>query len=73
MKFINKKLLCINEELAYKKIVNCTNKPNIIYLGEYLDKVKHKWESRVRKDSALIKCKIIMYTWKGEYTKKTRC
>jgi hypothetical protein len=50
MQFINKKWLCINEELAYKKIVNCANKVHIIHLGEYLDKVKHKWESRVRKD-----------------------
>jgi hypothetical protein len=48
MQFVNKKWLCINEELAYKKIVNCTNK-NHICLGKYLDKVKHKWESRVRK------------------------
>jgi hypothetical protein len=49
MQFINKKWLCINDELAYKKIVNCTNKVHIIHLGEYLDKVKHKWESSERK------------------------
>jgi hypothetical protein len=47
---MNKKWLCINEELVHKKIVNCTNKAHIIHLGEYLDKVKHKWESRVRKE-----------------------
>jgi hypothetical protein len=47
---MNKKWLRINEALAYKKIVNCTNKVHIIHLGEYLDKVKHKWESGVRKD-----------------------
>jgi hypothetical protein len=40
----------INEGLAYKKIVNCTNKSHTIHLGEYLVKVKHKWESRVRKE-----------------------
>jgi hypothetical protein len=50
MQFINKKWLCINEELVYKKIVNCINKARIIHLGKYLDKVKHKWESRVRKE-----------------------
>jgi hypothetical protein len=50
MQFINKKWLYINEELAYKKIVNCTNKAHIIHLGEYLDKVKQNWESRVRKE-----------------------
>jgi hypothetical protein len=31
------------------KILNCTNKAYIIHLGGHLDKVKHKWESRVRK------------------------
>jgi hypothetical protein len=47
---MNKKWLYINEELGYKKIVNCTNEAHIIHLGEYLDKVKHTWESRVRKE-----------------------
>jgi hypothetical protein len=47
---MNKKWLFINEELACKKIVNCANKAHIIHLGEYLDKVKHKWECRVRKE-----------------------
>jgi hypothetical protein len=50
MQFINKKWLCINEELAYKKTVTCTNIARRIHLGKYLDKVKHKWESRVRKE-----------------------
>jgi hypothetical protein len=40
----------INEELAYKKIVNCTNKADIIHLGKYLDKVKHKRENKARKE-----------------------
>jgi hypothetical protein len=50
MQFINKKWLYINEEQENKKIVNCTNKAHIIHLGGYLDKVKHKWKSRVRKE-----------------------
>jgi hypothetical protein len=33
------KLLCINEELAYKKIVSCANKAHIIHLGEYLERL----------------------------------
>jgi hypothetical protein len=45
---MNKKWLCINEKLAYKKIVTCANTAHIIHLGEYLD--KHKRESRVRKE-----------------------
>jgi hypothetical protein len=50
MQFINKKWLCINEELAYKKIVKRTNKAHIVHLGEFLEKVKYEWESRVRKE-----------------------
>lgn len=50
MQFMRKKLLCIYEELAYKKIVNCTDKAYIIRLGEYFCKVRHKWGSRVRKE-----------------------
>jgi hypothetical protein len=42
--------LCRGNELAYKKIANCTNEAHIIHLGKYLDKLKHKWESRVRKE-----------------------
>jgi hypothetical protein len=49
MQCVNKKWLCINEDVAYKKTVNCTNKNHIIYLGNYLDKVKHKWENRMGK------------------------
>jgi hypothetical protein len=33
IQFIDKKWLCVNEELACKKIVNCTNKALIIHLG----------------------------------------
>jgi hypothetical protein len=44
MPFVNKEWLFINGELAYKKIVSCTNKNHIIHLGKYMDKVKHKWE-----------------------------
>jgi hypothetical protein len=36
--------LCMSEELARRKIINCTNKTHIINLGKYLDKVGHKWE-----------------------------
>jgi hypothetical protein len=49
MQFMSKKWLCINEELAYRKIINCTNKAHIVNLGKYLDKVRHKRESMVRK------------------------
>jgi hypothetical protein len=32
----------MTEEIAYKKILNCTNKMLIIGLGRYLDKVQYK-------------------------------
>jgi hypothetical protein len=49
MQFISKKWLCINEELAYRKPINCANKAHIINLGEYLDEVRHKRENKERK------------------------
>lgn len=47
MQFMGKKWLCVNEEVAHKKTVNCANKAHKIYLRKYLDKVKHKWDTRV--------------------------
>ena len=41
-KCLNKKWLNMTEEVAYKKILNCTNKMLIIGLGRYLDKVQYK-------------------------------
>jgi hypothetical protein len=46
---MSKKWLHTYEELAYRKTINCTNKAHIIHLGEYLDKVRQKWENRVKK------------------------
>jgi hypothetical protein len=42
--------MCPNEELEYKKIVNCANKSHVFHLGEYLDKVERKWKCRARED-----------------------
>jgi hypothetical protein len=41
MQFMSKKWLCINEELAHREVIKCTNKAHIINLGEYLDEVRH--------------------------------
>jgi hypothetical protein len=38
----------INEDLAYKKIIGCTNVNRIKVLGKYLFKVKCKWKNKVR-------------------------
>jgi hypothetical protein len=43
MKFLSKKWLSMNTEVAYRKIVRCPNKNQIRNLGGYLDKVKYKW------------------------------
>jgi hypothetical protein len=37
-----------NEELAYKKIINCTNTVELRNLGRYLYKIKCKWENRIK-------------------------
>jgi hypothetical protein len=40
--------LDINEDLAYRKIISCTNVNKIKSLGKYLFKTKCKWENKVR-------------------------
>jgi hypothetical protein len=43
------KWLTINEEIAYKKIISCTNTLEIRNTGSYLYKFKRKWENRIKK------------------------
>ena len=38
--FLNQKLLNVNKEVAYRKIIRCANKYQIINLREYLDNVR---------------------------------
>jgi hypothetical protein len=38
----------INEEVAYNKIINCTNTVELKNLGRYLYKIKCKWENRIK-------------------------
>jgi hypothetical protein len=45
---LSRKLQIINEELAYKKIINCTNTVELRNLGRYLYKTKCKWENRIK-------------------------
>jgi hypothetical protein len=45
---VNSKWLSINEELACRKIISCTNLNKIQSLGKYLFKTKCKWENNVR-------------------------
>jgi hypothetical protein len=38
----------MNKEVAYRKILRCTNKDEIRILGKYLDKVKYKWFNKTK-------------------------
>jgi HKD family nuclease len=47
---VNSNWLNINEDLAYRKIISCTNVNKIKFLGKYsyLSKTKCNWEKKVR-------------------------
>jgi hypothetical protein len=45
---LSRKWLIINEELAYKNIINCTNTVELRNLGRYLYKIKCKWENTIK-------------------------
>jgi hypothetical protein len=42
------KWFVVNEELAYKKIINCTNAVELRNIGNYLYKTRRKWENKIR-------------------------
>jgi hypothetical protein len=46
-RLLNRKWQTINEEISYKKIINCTKTVQIRNLGSYLYKIKFKWENRI--------------------------
>jgi hypothetical protein len=45
---VNSKWLNINEDIAYRKIINCTIVTKINTTAKYLFKTKCKWETKVR-------------------------
>jgi hypothetical protein len=45
---LSRKRQIINDELAYKKIINCTYTIELKNLGRYLYKIKCKWENRIK-------------------------
>jgi hypothetical protein len=47
-KCVNSNWLNIKEDLAYRKLISCTNVNKIKSLGKYLFKTKCKWENKVR-------------------------
>jgi hypothetical protein len=47
-KFLSRNWLMLNEWIAYKKIINCTNIIDLRNIGIYLYKIKCKWEDKIR-------------------------
>jgi hypothetical protein len=45
---LSRKWLTINEEIVYKKIINCTNTLEIWNIGSYLYKIKCTWEKMIK-------------------------
>jgi hypothetical protein len=45
----HEKSLTVNEEIACKKIINCTNTSELRNVGSYLYNVKRKWVNRIMK------------------------
>jgi hypothetical protein len=45
--FLSRKWLRLNEWIAYKKIINCTNIIELRNIGSYLYKIKCKWENKI--------------------------
>jgi hypothetical protein len=51
----------MNEEIVYRKIINSTNRTQIKNRGQYLNRVKLKWENKVRKINYRIIQQRIVY------------
>jgi hypothetical protein len=45
--FLSRKCLMLNERIAYKKIINCTNIIELRNVGTYLYKIRYKWENKI--------------------------
>jgi hypothetical protein len=75
--FLSKKSLNMNEQCEYRKIKNRTNRTQIKNIGQYLNRVKRKWENKAGKNSKLLdikeKCKKNFLTWKRLHTATTGC
>jgi hypothetical protein len=48
LKLLNDKWPSMNKEVAYRKMLRCTNKDQIRNLHIYLDIVKYKWFSKTK-------------------------
>jgi hypothetical protein len=48
MKFLNDQWLSMNGNVAYSKILRCTNKDQVRNLGRYFDKNNYKWFNKTK-------------------------
>jgi hypothetical protein len=53
-KFLSRKWLKLNEWIAYKKIINCTNIIELKNTGICLYEIKCKWENKIRNLSSAL-------------------
>ena len=58
MKFLNEKWLSMNKEVAYRKMLRCSNKDQVRNLGTYVDKIKHKSFNRIKVNVQRVKIVI---------------
>ena len=48
IKFLNSKWLGRNTAVVYRKVLSCTNKDQVRYLGRYFDKIKYTGFNRIK-------------------------
>jgi hypothetical protein len=44
---LSRKWRIVNEEVAYKRIINCTNAIELRNTGKYLYKIRYKWDNKI--------------------------
>jgi hypothetical protein len=46
-RFLSRKWLIVNEEVTYKRAINCTNAVELRNIGKYLYEIRCKWENKI--------------------------
>jgi hypothetical protein len=46
-RFLCRKWLIVNEEVAYKRVINCTNVVELRNIEKYMYKGRRKWENEI--------------------------
>jgi hypothetical protein len=45
---LSRKWLRLNEEIGYRRIINCTNAAELRNAGNYVYKIRFEWENKIR-------------------------